>query len=319
MSASIPGEPGLLAAEGIREITRGLAKDVPITDYAVGLPADTWATLAAGAWDLLGVPEEAGGAGLDLRDLVEVALAWGEIVLPLPLMPTIMAKRWSVSARDARGPVTYGLAEGGGTLASFAAFPGIRLLTATDAEPGAAAGESGSTLVEVASDTVLENFAPTLGKGAVPAATEFSPAARHELAVLIAAEAAGAARALMTGATTYARTREQFGRPIGAFQAVKHLLADAYISVELAVTGVCWAAQEPGAYAVPVKTALQEAQRAAELSTQVYGGIGFTWEMGIHFFLRHLLSLRASADALVADSPVTSQQDSARDLAGRSW
>lgn len=307
MPAAIPGEPGLLAAEGIREITRGLAKDVPITGYATGLPADNWSTLADGAWDLLGVPEEAGGAGLGLRDLVEVALAWGERVLPLPLMPTIVAKRWSAAARDVGGPVTYGLAEDGGMLASFAAFPDIRLLTATDAEPGAAAGEPGSTLAAVAADAAVESFAPTLGKGAVPGATEFSPAARHELAVLIAAEAAGAARALLTGATAYARTREQFGRPIGTFQAVKHHLADAYISVELAVTAVCWAAQEPGAYAVPVNTALQEAQRAAELSTQVYGGIGFTWEMGIHFFLRHLLSLRSSADALVAGSSVTPQ------------
>jgi alkylation response protein AidB-like acyl-CoA dehydrogenase len=54
-----------------------------------------------------------------------------------------------------------------------------------------------------------------------------------------------------------------------------------------------------------VNTALQEAQRAAELATQVYGGNGFTWEMGIHFFLRHLLSLRSSADALLADSSVS--------------
>jgi len=123
--------------------------------------------------------------------------------------------------------------------------------------------------------------------------------------VLTAAEAAGTARALLAGATAYARTREQFGRPIGSFQAVKHHLANAFIAVELAVTAVSWAAQEPEAYAVPVTTALAEAQRAAELSNQVYGGMGFTWEMGIHFFLRHLLSLRTSADALLADSSVT--------------
>jgi alkylation response protein AidB-like acyl-CoA dehydrogenase len=308
MSASIPGESGLLAAEGIREITRGLAKDVPITDYATGLSPHHWSTLADGAWDLLGVPEEAGGASLNLRDLVEVAQAWGERILPLPLMPTIVAKRWSAAARVSGGPVTYSLAEDGGTLASFAAFPDIRLLTATDAEPGATAGdgrEPDKALAEVAAaGTVVEDFAPTLGKGTVPAATEFGPAARHELAVLIAAEAVGTARALLTGATAYAKTREQFGRPIGSFQAVKHHLANAYIAVELAVTAVSWAAQEPGAYAVPVNTALQEAQRAAELSTQVYGGMGFTWEMGIHFFLRHLLSLRTSADALLADSSV---------------
>jgi alkylation response protein AidB-like acyl-CoA dehydrogenase len=305
MSATIPGEPGLLAAEGIREITRGLAKDLPITDYATGLPADKWATLADGAWDLLGVPEEAGGAGLDLRDLVEVATAWGERVLPLPLMPTIMAKRWSAAARESGGPVSYALAEAGGTLAPFAAFPDVRLLTATDAEPGDAGGAPRQTLTAVPSDTAVENFAPTLGKGTVPARTELAPAARHELAVLVAAEAAGTARALLTGATSYAKTRDQFGRPIGSFQAIKHHLANAYISVELAVSAVSWAVQEPGAYAGPVNTALQEAQRAAELATQVYGGIGFTWEMGIHFFLRHLLSLRSSADALLADSSVS--------------
>jgi alkylation response protein AidB-like acyl-CoA dehydrogenase len=294
MSASIPGEPGVLAAQAIGEMATGLAKDDPITDYAIGMPASAWTTLADGGWDLLGVSEEDGGAGLDLRDLVEVAMSWGERVLPLPLMPSILAKRWSAGARGAGGPVTFSVAETAGTLAPFAAFPGIRLLTASDPDE----------LVEVPADVAVEEFAPTLGKGFVPVTTVLGAEERHELAVLVAAEATGCARALLTGATSYARTREQFGRPIGTFQAVKHHLANAYVSVELAATAVCWAAQERRDYATPVHTALEEARRAAERAIQVYGGIGFTWEMGIHFLLRHLLSLRSTADAVLADSSI---------------
>jgi alkylation response protein AidB-like acyl-CoA dehydrogenase len=296
LPAIISGEAGVLAAEAITEITQGVTKNVAIIDYARKLSPDTWLVFAEGAWDMLGVPEDEGGGGLSLQDLTEVALAWGQRVLPLPLMPTIFARRWSVAARKVQGPVTYSVRESCTPSACFAGFPDVRLLLQTGHDDD---GE----LPHARPKAPAEDFAPTLGKAPVPVATQLSPQAQHELCVLIAAEAIGCARRLLLDATDYARIREQFGQPIGKFQAVKHHLANAHVCAELAVTAVSWAVQEPEDYAVPVQLAIQDAQRSAELSLQVYGGIGFTWELGAHIFVRHLLSLRTTVDALLAGGP----------------
>jgi alkylation response protein AidB-like acyl-CoA dehydrogenase len=110
-----------------------------------------------------------------------------------------------------------------------------------------------------------------------------------------AAELLGSARAVMDLAVEYAKVREQFGRPIGSFQAVKHRCADMLVDVEAmhsAAYHAAWsvgALVEPGVAASTAKIWCSEAGlRVAESSLQVHGGVGFTWESDVHLYLKRI-------------------------------
>ena len=113
-------------------------------------------------------------------------------------------------------------------------------------------------------------------------------------AVTVAAESTGVAQRAMEMAVAYAKEREQFGRPIGAYQAVSHRCAQMLLETEnarSAVYGAAWAADaEPDA--LPKAAAMAKAYasdagwRVPDASIQVHGGIGFTWEHDLHFFLK---------------------------------
>jgi alkylation response protein AidB-like acyl-CoA dehydrogenase len=117
-------------------------------------------------------------------------------------------------------------------------------------------------------------------------------------AVATAAEAVGAASASLDLAIDYAREREQFGRPIGAYQAVQHILADAHVLRETAWSAVLYASaaldeeMPDGAEAATVAKAYvsRAARSIVESALQVFGGIGFTWEHELHLFLRRVLA-----------------------------
>ncbi|HEX9031196.1 MAG TPA: acyl-CoA dehydrogenase [Streptosporangiaceae bacterium] len=124
----------------------------------------------------------------------------------------------------------------------------------------------------------------------------------RDLAVVLAvAEASGVATWCSQTATDYARTRQQFGRPIGSFQAVKHLCAQMLCRAEL-ITAAAWDAasavdQAPEqltlAASAAAALALDAAVDNAKDAIQVLGGIGFTWEHDAHLYLRRALSLRS--------------------------
>lgn len=123
-------------------------------------------------------------------------------------------------------------------------------------------------------------------------------------------ESAGGARACARMALEYARVREQFDRPIGSFQAVKHHLANMAIREEQAVAaawGCARAAAEPDqadAYACAASAVTVSAYRAnAQMAIQILGGIGYTWEHDAHLYLRRAVSLSVVADDL-GSSPV---------------
>ena len=118
------------------------------------------------------------------------------------------------------------------------------------------------------------------------------PAARLELGIVWAAEATGCGQRLLDLSVGYAKERQQFGRPIGSFQAVKHRLADMRVTTEAAETAVIWAAVAPDEGARPARFALDASVRVAESAIQVHGGMGFTWELGLHYYLRHVVTLR---------------------------
>jgi alkylation response protein AidB-like acyl-CoA dehydrogenase len=124
---------------------------------------------------------------------------------------------------------------------------------------------------------------------------------RDRALAALAAEAVGVASRALDLSVRYARSREQFGRPVGVYQAVSHALADAYVEVESARSLAYWAgwavadrADEAGAAAAAAKAyAADAAVDACERAIQVHGGIGFTWEHPLHRYYRRALGIAA--------------------------
>ncbi|WP_424235918.1 acyl-CoA dehydrogenase family protein [Actinophytocola sp.] len=112
-------------------------------------------------------------------------------------------------------------------------------------------------------------------------------------ATLFAAEAAGIARWCLDTAVAYAKVREQFGRPIGSFQAVKHLCAEMLCRAEQAAA-LAWDAARGGELSAPSAAALavDAAVDNAKDCVQILGGIGFTWEHDAHLYLRRAIANR---------------------------
>jgi alkylation response protein AidB-like acyl-CoA dehydrogenase len=116
----------------------------------------------------------------------------------------------------------------------------------------------------------------------------------HRLCVALAAESTGVAQRTLEMAVAYAKDRQQFGRPIGSYQAVSHRCAQMLLETEnarSAVYGAAWAADaEPESLPLAASMAKAYASdagwRVPDASIQVHGGIGFTWEHDLHFFLK---------------------------------
>ncbi|MFF1354108.1 acyl-CoA dehydrogenase family protein [Streptomyces sp. NPDC058297] len=119
-------------------------------------------------------------------------------------------------------------------------------------------------------------------------------------ATVLAAEAVGAAERALERTVEHVRQREQFGRPIGSFQAVKHRLADVYVQVQAARSAAYYAAWAAGsgsgerAGGLALAQALEALRTAASEAVQLHGGIGFTWEHDAHLYLK-----RATGDELL--------------------
>jgi alkylation response protein AidB-like acyl-CoA dehydrogenase len=119
-----------------------------------------------------------------------------------------------------------------------------------------------------------------------------------QAAVCLAAEMVGGADRCLQMSVEYAKTRVQFGRPIGSFQAIKHKCADMLVEVESARSAVAWAAwaaaADPGE--LPVAASLAKAYcseayvHAAAETIQIHGGLGFTWEHDAHLYFRRAKS-----------------------------
>lgn len=295
------GEIGSLAAEGMQDLLDRTLGSTPISEYAEGRPL-AWSTLRDGGWDELGVPEAVGGAGASLRDLVEVALTWGAFCVPSPLITSIVGKRWSAAARGHDGPLSVALPTSVGVVVPHGAEPHVRVLSGL--------GNDADGLLDVPSGHT-DTFAltlRTLAAGDNAEVTTFAPEAARDLAVLWAAEGVGAARRSLAAGVAYAKERRQFGVPIGSFQAIKHRAAHILELVERAETATLWAAADSfteGAESVSsrrlVLHALTTAQEVVESCLQIYGGMGFTWEMGVHVPLRHVIGLRELVEALPLD------------------
>ncbi|MFK8912248.1 acyl-CoA dehydrogenase family protein, partial [Streptomyces sp. YS-3] len=135
-------------------------------------------------------------------------------------------------------------------------------------------------------------------------------AAGRTAAAFLAAEAVGAAGHALERTVAYVKEREQFGRPIGSFQAVKHRLADRYVQVQAARSAAYYAAWDPDAGGLALAQALEALRSTAAEAVQLHGGIGFTWEHEAHLYFK-----RAAADELLF-GPVPALRARAAEHAG---
>ncbi|MGO1048977.1 acyl-CoA dehydrogenase family protein [Crossiella sp. CA198] len=292
-----------------------------------------WRRLWPGLVDLgltgIAVPEELGGAGGTVVDLAVALEAAAEALIPGPILPTALA---GLVLADHPGVRELLPAVVGGMPAAVALSPGTltaqrdsagRLLVTGATGPVLGASADAVLLVPVGGETGWILLTPgEAGIRPLPA-TDFSrdlaevevvavvPADRvlpdlsrevvlDRAVVLAAAEAAGIARWCVYIASRYAREREQFGRPIGSFQAVKHLCAEMLCRSERAAV-VAWDAAravEEDSPAVSLSAAaagavaLDAAVANAKDCVQVLGGVGFTWEHDAHLYLRRAFVLR---------------------------
>ncbi|MFE2154864.1 acyl-CoA dehydrogenase family protein [Streptomyces lavendulae] len=113
-------------------------------------------------------------------------------------------------------------------------------------------------------------------------------------AAVLAAEAVGAADRALARTVEHVGRREQFGRAIGSFQAVKHRLADLYVQIQAARSAAYYAAWDPDQGALALAQALEALRATAGEAVQLHGGIGFTWEHDAHLYFK-----RAAADDLL--------------------
>ncbi len=190
-----------------------------------------------------------------------------------------------------------------------AAAADVLLVLAEDAEgTGLFAVKTGSPGLSVAPERGIDQTRKEfrVGLDSAPArrlaaaSSDAVAAVIDDILIATAADALGAARAVMDLAVEYAKVRKQFGQVIGSFQAVQHLCVDMFETVELARSGVIhalWAADAQAAQADERHLAALRAKAfAGRLATvgdtaiQVFGGIGYTWEHDAHLYLKRLLS-----------------------------
>lgn len=294
------------------------------------------------------VPEEHGGAGFSRLEVAIAAEELGRAVLGGPLFASAVLATEALLAVGA-ADILPALARGT-TLAALAVAEnpfdwraetiattvrGGRLTGVKATVPGAA--EADVFVVAACEDAGVSLFLVEHGAEVEPlrlldstrsvARVRFSGAPARRLgepgqgwaaveraleagAIFLAAEQVGGSRALLDAAVEHATTRVQFGRPIGAFQAVKHTLADMAVRTELGAAAASWAAwQAPGSDTARLGAAVARAHCAdAYLTTaldaiQVHGGMAITWEHHAHRYLR-----RARADLAVLPGPAAQRR-----------
>jgi alkylation response protein AidB-like acyl-CoA dehydrogenase len=267
-------------------------------------PDALWSEIRDLGWPGIAIDEEHGGQGLGLVELVILAEELGYACAPTPFLSNAIAglvidSAASDAQRDRWLP---GIAsgEGRGSIAGTGDEPGL----VPDAEGAAVIGLDPTTeprLVEGSAAKIepVELIDATREYARVSAAAgeplDGDVARGLQLgAVALSAELVGLAQRAMNLAVDYAKERQQFGRPIGAYQAVSHRCAGMLYDTEEARSLTYYAAWCAGAepQSLPLAAHMAKARasdaawRVTNDALQVLGGIGFTWEHDLHFLLK---------------------------------
>lgn len=250
----------------------------------------------------LAIPEELGGAGGELADAATVLQELGRALVPSPLLGTTLAELALLSAAEPDATTLEGLAEGAaiGTLVFDAEYVvnGDIADVVVAVEDGRLSRWTRFVAEPVTTMDPTRRLARVTAEETEPIGTD--PGLADTAAILLAAEQIGAAQRCLELTVEYAKDRVQFGRPIGSFQALKHRMADLYVTVSAAKAVVADACDAPSpANAATARLAATEALNvvAAE-GIQLHGGIAITWEHDMHLYFK-----RAHGSAHLLDSP----------------
>jgi alkylation response protein AidB-like acyl-CoA dehydrogenase len=272
-----------------------------------------WKELCELGWPGIFIEEEHGGQGLGTVELIILMEELGYALAPLPFLSNAAAglvldaagsdeqkERWlpGIASGETRGTVGILKDDGEAKLVPDADSAGVILLLGHE---GARIVERGEAEVEpVDTMDATRRFARVRGgEAGEPLEGDRIPGVSR-VAAALAAELTGVAQKAMEMAVGYARDRKQFGRPIGSYQAVSHSCAQMLLETEGARSASYYAAwcgdSQPAT--LPLAACMAKAYasdagwRVCTAALQVHGGIGFTWEHDLHFFLK-----RAKVDA----------------------
>jgi alkylation response protein AidB-like acyl-CoA dehydrogenase len=314
---------------------RFLEKEAPISyarammDDERGYRDDIWKQMASLGWLAIAIPEEYDGLGMGEISLAILLAEMGRVLTPGPYLSTVLAAMTIAdSGSDAQKQQYLPKIAAGDLIATVATEPGH-----AEIRDGAMVGERlfvpdgasadvvivvGHTAKDEASLFICEPTSRTpvgyMDETRKVAHLRFEGARAEQLgssdlssvhrlldigALAIAAESLGGSERVVELAVDYAKDRQQFNRPIGSFQAVKHRAADMHVMVESlrsAVYYAAWATERRNddaslAISMAKAYAADSFRKVAQGGIQIHGGIGFTWEHDMHLFFK-----RAKAD-----------------------
>jgi alkylation response protein AidB-like acyl-CoA dehydrogenase len=248
------------------------------------------------------IPEELGGAGGELADAATVLQELGRTLVPSPLLGTTLAELALLAAPDPDAETLEGLAAGS-SIGALVLDPDYVVngdiadvvVASTDGRLSRWTRFSAQPVATMDPTRRLARVQPeeTLDLGDDPGIADTA-------AILLAAEQVGVAERCLELTVEYAKSRVQFGRPIGSFQALKHRMADLYVAVAAARAVVADACADP----TPANAATARLAATETLSTvaaegiQLHGGIAITWEHDMHLYFK-----RAHGSAQLLDAP----------------
>jgi alkylation response protein AidB-like acyl-CoA dehydrogenase len=297
--------------DGARELLDGLASPVQVRAHAgtdAAYDAALWSAMTEQGWLGIEVPEERGGVGLGAVEVAVLGEELGRHAAPAPFVPTVLA----IDAFSAAGETEWvDRLVAGDALACVAWDPSAPVPYAPSADVAVVISGDAVYAMEI---TDKPRRQPAMDLTRELGWLDFDPARARKLgdadarsrlldrgATFTSADLLGSGSRALDMAVEHAKDRVQFGRPIGSFQAVKHRCADMLVDVEGMRSTVYWAAWCVGAgddeahvAASTAKTWCSDAsKRVMSSALQVHGGIGFTWEHDLHFFMK-----RAQLDQL---------------------
>ncbi|MDT7536711.1 MAG: hypothetical protein QOI82_296 [Actinomycetota bacterium] len=297
-----------------------------------GNPDELWKAIGEQGWLAVLVPEEYDGMGLGLLDASIIARAFGAGTVPTPWLGTVVAaeavrlagsadqqKSWlpRLASGEVRGAVALhrpgsspipanapattanGTLSGKLDLVEYAGVADVLVVAAADGIYLVDPKASGVSITQCeALDRTTRLFTVELEGVAGEKLESSSPEVLQDLidraAVLVANDLVGIARKAITETVEYDKTRMQFGKPVGSFQAIKHDLADLHVMITMAEHAATYAAyaidadlpDKSVAVSIAKSKAADTGRKATSDMIQYHGGIGYTWEHDAHFYFK---------------------------------
>jgi alkylation response protein AidB-like acyl-CoA dehydrogenase len=292
---------------------------------------EAWTEMCELGWAGIFIDEEHGGQGLGLVELIILCEELGYALAPVPFLSNAAAglalqtagsdeqkQRWlpGIASGEARGALGL-LRNGEAKLVPDAVGADVIVLASSEGAQVVEAASADIEPLDVIDTTRTYAAVRTDGGDALQGDGGDAP---YRYATALAAELTGVAQRTMEMAVDYARERKQFDRPIGAYQGVSHRCAQMLLETEGARSTSYYAAwcgdAEPESLPLAASMAKAYASdagwRVTSSALQVLGGIGFTWEHDLHFFLK-----RATVDGVLYGS-ASEHRDRVAELAGLS-